>query len=147
MPAHRIRLRGPWQLEEVAGMAPENAIVDRPQRGGPRQVRLPTAWASLLRERTGRVRFTRRFHLPTNLQPGDEVALILDRWPASSGVVLNGRTVSEVRELLHSQRAVMTSLLMPVNVLAIEFDAACLTAAEWNDGGPAGDVTLEIVSD
>ena len=80
---HRIRLRGLWELYWV-GAAADSV----------RKVRLPMDFGELFEGRSGTVQLARRFHRPTNLEPEDEVALVVENLPKARNVTLNGQAVA-----------------------------------------------------
>jgi len=131
---HRIRLQGPWQLEWIESG-------DRATR----TVRLPALRDELFAGRSGRVRLTRRFHKPTNLEPRDVVSVALEDVRGCTSLRVNDSIVSAVSESSGAAQFAITELLQPVNTLAIEVDIEPLAAAvptreRW------GKVFLEIDS-
>lgn len=135
MRCHRIRLQGPWELQWI-----ESAD------GASRKVRLPAPREELFAGRSGRVRLTRRFHRPTNLEPHDIVTVTFDDVCVNPSLTINDSSVSAVSESSSSARFAVTELLRPVNTLTFEVDIEPLavdvpTRDRW------GKVSLEIQSD
>src|SRR5262245_65594892 len=76
-PAHRIRLRGPWEVR-AAGRSPGRMIVPGTLRDG--------GWAGFI----GRVSFYRRFGPPSNLTDRESVWLAFEKVLGPAEVWLNG---------------------------------------------------------
>jgi hypothetical protein len=127
---HRIRLRGPWQLQAIVAEAPP-----------PRKVRLPAPWTELLEAGDRRVRLSRVFHRPTNLGPTDRILLAIDDLPEGAAVSLNGVALQPELAGSPTQTAFPTPDLEPNNFLTVEFDVAAITAAREQNWG---DVALLI---
>jgi len=136
MTAHRINLRGPWQLERGTKAA-----------GSAQKVRLPADWNSLFAGCSDPVRLTRTFHRPTNLGPEEEVDLIFEQWPGVWTISLNQRPVAEFRDSSAEkpQRITVTSLLQPTNTLSAE-TLLDDRPGESVDHGLVGAAALEIRS-
>jgi hypothetical protein len=132
MSVHRIRLRGPWQIEPTAAANPS-----------PRIVRLPARWDELFDPAARRVRLSRRFHCPTNLRPVDEVSLVVDALPEGAQVALNGTSLGRGVDNSDSQAVFPTPQLELSNLLTVEFDVA---ARETAGDQIWGDVALVINS-
>src|SRR5690349_4851516 len=111
MPVHRMHLRGPWEYEIVgdATSAP-NAI---PQTKG--TVRLPATWAEAFGDFRGTVRFLRRFHTPTNLDPHEKVFVIFGWIGASAIVSLNGQLLGTIPDSATTAEFEITPFLAPNN--------------------------------
>jgi hypothetical protein len=134
MSAHRIQLRGPWQLEWQSG-------------GGPfaQKVRLPAEWDELFSGHGGRVCLTRKFHRPTNLGPNEQVDLVFDQWPGVWTIRLNQQTVGQFGDAAPecSKRITITPLLRPTNELTVETQIE-QTGNVHAAYGLMGQVALEI---
>jgi hypothetical protein len=131
MSVHRIRLRGPWQLQPIAT-----------GHTAPRTVRLPARWDELIDVGARRVSLSRRFHRPTNLSPVDEVSLVVDALPEGAHVSLNGTSLGS-QSGIAPQTIFSAPQLEPSNLLTVEFDVATTRVAgdqTW------GDVALVIRS-
>jgi|HubBroStandDraft_6_1064221.scaffolds.fasta_scaffold236976_1 hypothetical protein len=132
MSVHRIRLRGPWQLQSaLSSEAP------------PRTVRLPARWSELLEEGPRQLRLCRRFHRPTNLAPDDQVAVTIAELPIGAQVQLNGTPLGMSAEPDAESSVFPTPHLQATNLLTIEFD---LSTTRHADGESWGDVSLVISS-
>jgi beta-galactosidase/beta-glucuronidase len=132
MPAHRIRLRGPWDCEPLLRIG-SAAALPRPCR-----MNLPCRWdEGGLANFAGRVRYRRRFGLPTNLDAGESVWLSFAAVDAAADVWLNSQHVgSHVGEGAFEFE--VTKLLQPRNELVVEVESASTS------GGLCGEVALEI---
>jgi hypothetical protein len=113
MTVHRIRLRGPWQLQATAAAS-----------APPRRVQLPARWDDLFESGTRRVRLCRRFHRPTNLGPSDRVSLVVDDLPEGAQVSLNGASLGAEARPEAQPKVFPTPHLEPHNLLTVEFDVA-----------------------
>src|SRR4051812_43546829 len=80
MAAHRIELRGPWDVEAVDGLSKL-----------PSRVQLPTTWVGAFTDFSGPVRLRRRFHRPTNLQSADLVRLVCVAPGQRGALTMNGQ--------------------------------------------------------
>ena len=141
MTNHRIRLRGPWEVQWLGAVSTEDAENGQPQQR--ERVHLPADWEQLIAGRSGRVRLTRRFHKPSGLEPEEEVALVFDDLPARTTISLNAEQVGQLASRTAGERIVVTERLHPVNTLEIEMEinsaseaATCVT--------PWGQVAIEI---
>jgi hypothetical protein len=132
MTVHRIRLRGPWLLEPTT--APETPA---------RAARLPIRWGELVESGARRVRFSRRFHCPTNLGPNDQVSLVVRELPQGALVHLNGASLGQQAGPASEDSVFPTPRLEPSNLLTVEFDVDPRSAA---GDGAWGEVALLISS-
>jgi hypothetical protein len=137
MSAHRINLRGPWKLEQGTDIA---ALAQK--------VRLPAEWGEIFANWSDRVRLTRTFHRPTNLEPTEIVELVFEHWPGVWVISLNQRPLAEFRDASAESpgRIAVTQLLEPTNTLSAETDLA----RQFDGAVPAGqfgNIALEIRSD
>jgi hypothetical protein len=83
---HPIRLRGPWDF----------AVGDQPWSD--ERVMLPDGWPALAAAHAGRrLRLRRWFNRPTNLEPHEQVWLVVETSAADVTATLNDRPVSLVR--------------------------------------------------
>jgi hypothetical protein len=155
---HFIRLRGPWQYEPLARTvlradgASEVEAGELPPAG---RVRMPCDWGeSLGSEFRGLVRYTRRFHRPTGLGPGQVVWLAIEQVDTWAKAMLNGHLLGELRAETTPARFDVTRLLRDRNQLSVEVelprqgaDSAVLdrpTDRDGKPGGLVGEVRLEI---
>ena len=117
-PAHRILLRGPWQCEWLEG--PEPALPAKLST-----VRMPISWQDAFGPVAGRVRFRRRFHSPTNLEPKEHILLAFEELGGTAEILVNGTSVATVDQPEDILRCDVTELLQPFNELTVDigFDA------------------------
>src|SRR5262249_44131812 len=129
-----IRLRGPWDVEPL-----------QRQGGGavPAKLRmtLPCRWAEGgLADFAGKVRHTRQFGIPTNLEPHERLWLTFAGVSDSVTVWLNGKLLGEHRGDDAAFEFEVTGLLAARNTLVVEVECANLNGGLW------GEVALEIRS-
>jgi len=157
---HVIRLRGPWEYEPLARttIAADGTRHERTDDLPPvGRVHLPADWgATLGQEFRGRVRYTRRFGLPTNLEPDEEVWLLIDGVDYFGVVSLNGQRLGEIVGYRSPREFDVRRLLAERNVLTLEVELPLVEAGagravkfdrpgrEKLPGGPIGEVRLEI---
>ena len=134
MSAHRINLRGPWKLEQGTDIA---AVAQK--------VRLPAEWGEIFANCSDRVRLTRTFHRPTNLEPTEIVELVFEHWPGVWVISLNQRPLGEFRDASAEspQRIAVTQLLEPTNTLSAETDLSPQSGRDERRA-PFGTISLEI---
>jgi hypothetical protein len=132
MSVHRIRLRGPWQLQSALSA-----------EAAPRTVHLPARWTELLEDGPHPLRLSRRFHRPTNLAPDDQVAVRITELPVGAQVHLNGTPLGMSAEPDAGPSVFPTPHLEATNLLTIEFD---LSTTRHADDETWGDVSLVISS-
>jgi hypothetical protein len=125
--AHRIRLRGPWDVRPEGSAPPGRMTVPGTLRDG--------GWP----EFTGRVSFYRRFGRPSNLNDRESVWLVFENVIGPAEVHLNEERLGRLERGAASFR--VTERLGARNALEVVVDAT-------DDGcGIVGDVRLEIRSD
>lgn len=133
MPAHRIRLRGPWELH------PANALAERAEPT--EQVRLqtmPASWREAgFRDVPERIRCIRYFNRPTGLDESTVVILTLEGCRGRLSLRFNGEPLGEV-EREQSAQWDITAKLRPRNEVEILIESTSL------DDGLTGEVALEI---
>jgi beta-galactosidase/beta-glucuronidase len=114
---------------------------------------MPGDWsADLGADFLGRVRYTRRFNCPTNLEPRERVWLVFDGIDHEAQVTLNGQALAQFRGCRETHRVEITRALAPNNVLAVDvslaaevFDDARIRGQRAGGaGGLFGEVRLEI---
>lgn len=131
MEPHRIRLRGPWECQALS-RAGGGAVP------GPMRMTLPCRWdEGGLPDFAGLVRFTRRFGLPTNLDPTEQVWLVFEGVDASARVTLNANLLG-VHAGAEPFEFEITRLLQPRNELQVEVESPSSRGGLW------GEVALEI---
>src|SRR5262245_17267846 len=104
---HRIRLKGPWEYQWVA--SDDASPIESSTAVG--RVKMPSDWQSTFGDRAGTVRFRRRFHRPTNLEPHERVSIAFDGIGGSGQVWLNGTTLGTFAAEAHSLAFDITALL------------------------------------
>ena len=159
-PRHRIRLRGPWQVEPVSWLelTDERTLLENKDRPLPPSgmVKVPGDWGSLLgNEFRGRVVFTRRFGRPLNLDPTVPMELTLEGVDARAELWLNGERLGEIPWGRFSGRFPLPVPLLSRNELRIQVDCPAMGAkvsrslrpADRGDqpGGLFADVTLDFL--
>ncbi|HEY4309581.1 MAG TPA: hypothetical protein VGN12_09050 [Pirellulales bacterium] len=154
---HVIRLRCPWECRPLVRytIAPDGAIVaqsdDLP---APARVNVPADWeATLGAGFRGRVRYTRRFNRPTNLDPHDRVWLVIEGADALARYLLDETLLGELDGYALPAESDITPLLKPSNVLTVEVELPAgiddarqviRPGRESLAGGLVGAVRLEI---
>ena len=156
---HVIRLRGPWDYRPIArvwigrdGERMESTL----QLPPPGRVQLPADWGLTLgADFRGRVRYTRNFGLPTNLEPHEEVWLVVDGADYFGTISLNGMPLGEVIGFTRAVEFAVSPLLKPRNRLEFEVelphyelgaDKTERPGRKNMPGGQIGEVRLEIRS-
>lgn len=144
MPAHRIRLHGPWEIHWITP-APPRPFAGQSVEGlflKPDLVRMPAAWQTLFGPASGTVRFARVFQWPTNLEPGEQAWLVFDGIGGAAHVTLNGESLGD---LAATGRFEVTSRLASVNRLCVEvtYDSA-QSSDDGAQGGLYATVALEL---
>ncbi len=107
---HPIRLRGPWQCEALTGPSltvPPGRDADRLGCAGPGRV-------------PGRIRFTRRFGYPGQIDSDERVWLTLADLAGPCAIFLNGSQLAETQAGSPWLELEVTSLLQPRNELRLE---------------------------
>ncbi len=84
---HRIRLRGPWNYAWIDAAGNVGATETRKH---------PDGWAAFIGEKSGRVRLTRTFHAPTNLDDTEQVFVVLTGVNGTGEVLLNGQHLGDI---------------------------------------------------
>lgn len=143
---YRIHLRGPWQCQPLARAdrrGDDSINWTMASLPTPGTVRLPATWQELFGPFRGRVRFTRTFHPPSNIDQGTRLFVVLDRYRGTGMVSLNGRVLGTINGSHDSARFEITGLLTVNNTLQIELEFT--DANESNPGGLHGPIAIEIV--
>lgn len=157
---HVIRLRGPWEYEPLARVflgsdgTRNEGTDDLPPPG---RLQLPADWgATLGRDFHGRVRYRRRFGLPTNLGPLDEIWLVIEGVDYFGDVSLNGQALGRIAGYVAPREFDIRGALAPRNLLTLDvelpryaMDSGAVATIERPGrdglpGGPIGEVRLEI---
>jgi hypothetical protein len=146
--AYRIFLRGPWQSEPLvrAGRDAEGKLVWT-DTGLPRAAtaRLPASWQDLFSDFRGRIRFRRRFHPPSSIEPGDRLFVVFDGVGGTGPVALNGHSLGRIEATTGPARFEVTGLLQVNNELVVDLEFTDSGAAA-EPGGLFETVALEIRS-
>ncbi len=155
--AHIIRLRGPWEFEPLAWVTIDAAGGRHESRESlppAGRVHLPADWGAALGGGfRGRVRYTRRFNLPTNLGPAETVWLVIEGVDSFGRLSLNGTPLGKMAGLEQIAEFEITQLMQPRNLLEFEVELPAYEspsagpprgAREGLPGGPVGEVDLEI---
>src|SRR5262245_23713420 len=143
---YRILLRGPWECEPMARAERDPAsTMTWSENGLPAAgtVRLPASWQDLFGEFRGRVRFRRRFHTPSNIEPGDRLWIVFDATGGTGLVALNGHSLGQLDPAAGTTSFDVTGLLQINNELAVELEFT-EHSAQAPPGGLFGPVALEI---
>ena len=148
---HRIRLRGPWNCQWLDPSGETSAAgtpSDRPGKptGDSGRVNLPAGWQELVGRGVGcRLRLTRRFGRPTNLDADERVVLVFEDVVGLARIELNGQRLGEILPNQARAEFDVTSRLDENNRLTVEmsWDPSALpqeTSRLWSE------VALEIRS-
>lgn len=144
MPAHRIRLHGPWEIRWITP-APPRPFAGESIEGlflKPHLVRMPADWQTLFGPASGTVEFARVFQWPTNLEPGEQAWLVFDGVGGTARVTLNGEPRGE---LATTGRFEVTTRLASVNRLCVEVTCdPTQSSGPERPGGLYATVALEL---
>lgn len=150
---HQIALRGPWRYEWLGEGVPdsvEGISCLKPEATGQTAQRslsrtqMPTDWATLFGDQRGRVRFVRRFHAPTGLEPTDRVVLCFNGVGGSAVFELNGQFLGGACQSRDPVRFDITQQIEPGNLLEVIIDYD--SVLHGPQGGLWGVVLVEIHS-
>jgi len=114
---HRMNLKGPWKYEWLS-FAQE--CDDETVRSG--TAKMPRTWQSLFGSVSGRVRFSRVFHRPTNLDANECVFIVFDGVGGCATISVNGATLGSITPPSEKAAFDMTPLLQPTNRLVVEVE-------------------------
>lgn len=151
---HVIRLRAPWDLQPLLRYVEREGRPEQtdelPSCG---RAAVPGDWSQWLGEDfQGRVRYTRRFNAPTNLDSDERVWLVVEAVDYEAEIALNDKPLGTLRSGQPPHRSDVTPLLQPHNLLAVDVhlppeafaDATARGARASRAGGLSGEVRLEI---
>ena len=126
---HRMNLKGPWKYEWLSEQS-ETAVAF-PTSG---KIKMPQDWRSTFGEEPGRVRFSRVFHRPTNLNPQESVYIVMDGIGGASQISVNDVQLGIHSDSVENVSFEVTDLLRPTNelIVEVEFDP------QSNDSVPGG---------
>ena len=122
---HRIHLRGPWEYEWISDSPNLTKPQNRSERGSfpaTGRVKMPADWESIFGAIFGTVRFRRRFHQPTNLDPHERVFIVFDGVGGAMRVWVNSRELGRIEETIEPIEFEVTELLRPSNLLVVEIE-------------------------
>lgn len=115
---------------------------------------VPGDWSRTLGENfRGRVKYTRRFQLPTGLKPNTTIGLVFEEIDGRAEVILNGQPIADASFGAGATRIDVTSLLLPRNELIciVDLPEGNITRPVGREsmacGGLTGEVYLEIAED
>ena len=111
MAAHRIELRGPWDVEGG------DAATSLPSR-----VQLPATWAEAFGDFSGPVRLRRRFHRPSNLLSTDLIRIVCVAPGQGATVTLNGQALGAFEAHVIESAFEIASVLQQSNQLLLELE-------------------------
>lgn len=147
-----MRLAGPWHFEVLERYDAPGKVAERGPASG--TVKLPADWSATFgSEFCGRVRYTRGFNMPTNLDPHESVWLIVEGADAAAAVSLNGQLLGEQAGYALAFERDVTALLERRNELQIDVELPRLTpkyeqamrpGRHGLAGGLTGEVRLEV---
>lgn len=124
---HRIRLRGPWEYQPLT-----------PREGTVGRMTMPCRWGDGgLASFAGTVRFLRRFHWPSAIDPLERIWLTLAGVTGSADLSLNEHPLAPPPET-ESFELEVTRFLQARNVLRVDLTADTPSAGLW------GEVALEV---
>jgi hypothetical protein len=145
---YRILLRGPWECEPLAraGRDAGGELIWN-ETGLPRAgtVRLPASWQELFGDFRGRVRFRRRFHPPSNIEPGDRLFLGFDAVGGAAMIALNGQNLGTIALSAGRGSYEVSDRLLSNNEVVVELEFVD-SAPDAPPGGLFGPVAVEIYS-
>lgn len=96
---HSIRLRGPWRFEVLERLAGDESRRDEGKQ------KMPADWTETLgADFRGTVRYTRTFHQPTGLEPGQQVWLVIEGVTSSGAVTLNDTRLPDCGSTAHDSQ-------------------------------------------
>ncbi|MBL8829269.1 MAG: hypothetical protein JNM18_19960 [Planctomycetaceae bacterium] len=132
---HTIRLRGPWEYEPLS----RGGLGDLPASG---RAQMPCDWSSILGvDFRGRVYFRRRFNRPGQLDPHEQVWLVIEHQAELLGIRLNDQPLNCLVDNAQQVACEITGQLASHNELRIELSRDTAESANW-----LSEVRLEIRS-
>lgn len=143
MPVHRMSLKGPWDYEWIEFHSRENSAIDFEQSG---RVKMPMNWDTHFGDINGTIRFLRRFHQPTNLDPDEQVWIVFDGVGGRGFAWMNGHKLGPLKTSAQQQRFEITEYLQPNSEIITELTVP----SSENHHMPRGlyaPVALEIVGE
>lgn len=154
---HTIRLRGPWQIAALARtvfIAADTTTAEPGELPAATETAVPGDWgAALGNDFRGKVRYSRRFGMPTNLSPEERVSIVIALVDWRATIELNGEMLGSQTLGDGERKYEITRLLKPRNELQIIVELPRLADSgvslvrpgrEHLPGGLIGEVRLEI---
>ena len=146
-PIHRMHLKGPWIYEWLDGPhgstgCIETAASDNSPLLADSRVRMPCSWQSAFGGMSGRIRFSRRFQRPTNLDENERVHIAFDGIGGQAQIAVNGQEIGRLSNNVETVSFDITSILSVSNELSVE-----LSFSPDNEATPGGlhqPVAIEI---
>jgi hypothetical protein len=127
---HRIRLRGPWQLEPLSRLGPGESLP------AALTMRMPGRLSDAgLHDFRGPMRFRRRFGYPGRIDSNERVWLTFEGVEGQAMAELNGQKLGD---LTGTGEFDVTRLLQARNALTVEMECDAPTCGLW------GEVALEV---
>jgi beta-galactosidase/beta-glucuronidase len=83
---------------------------------------MPVSWQDAFGPVAGRVRFQRRFHSPTNLEPEEHVILAFEGLEGTAEISVNGTRIASAGPIEDILRCDVTEFLRPFNDLTVDID-------------------------
>lgn len=140
---YRIFLKGPWSFEWLTEPV-VTPLADSPNLLAGARIRMPSDWQSVFGTASGRVRFSRRFHRPTNLTPTDRVKIAFDGVGGAATVSVNDHPLGGMQDNDSTVAFDVTDLIEPGNMLVVE--VSYFPDQHHARGGLWGPVAVEIHS-
>jgi beta-galactosidase/beta-glucuronidase len=154
---HIIRLRAPWQMQALVRYVPLGTGEYREQSAdlpSAAKAEVPGDWTDLLGANfLGRVRYSRAFNCPTNLDSGERVWLVCDGVDGTADFALNGTPIFTLAGPDQAASCNVTTHLRPHNLLSVDVTLLPQEHAQHlpraigragRGGGITGEVRLEI---
>ncbi|WP_397570314.1 hypothetical protein [Schlesneria sp. T3-172] len=138
MPAHRIQLKGPWEV-----FPPQVNELHSDAEQKPETHTMPKEWRELFGDQGGTARFQRKFHRPSNLEPHERIFLAFSGIRGETRIRLNQRQLGEFDAQGGSIEVEVTSNMNSFNTLEVEIDFDP-GQSPGLPGGLFGVVALEI---
>ncbi len=110
MPAHRIHLKGPWDVRRLDRDEPSIRVF------------MPATWEAIFGEDAGRAEFRRKFNQPTNLEPHEHVWVVFDGIGGEGLARLNGFDLGPIDRTAPTAEFEITRLLTLHNELSVELN-------------------------
>jgi hypothetical protein len=137
---HTIRLKGPWEFQWIPPLPADSGQSDGPLSG---QVKLPATWQACFGDRSGRVRWSRRFQRPTNLEATGRVLIAGRGIRGVSAIQLGDVALGSQLPADQGFLVDVTEVLAPSNVISFEQEGR----GDDEHAGLGLPITIEIWSD